>query len=424
MRPRINSYRGLTCICGTIAVLIGCGGSEGNGSPPTLHTITLTPTTSTISPGTSQPFTATGHLSDGSSKDLTLSASWFASHLSVATISAGGIATAIGDGTTNVSASSSGVTGSTMLIVQSENPDPLGTVAVQSESCAPGAVTGTKCYSLTVSCPSVSDIHAEVKSSVPSGPASGTVVFVGGGGATGFYEGYTFGTNIVDSVVQHGYTAVQISFPDASQGWLTGPGGARALACRVATVFRWMYDNVHIAGAAAPFCGHGESAGSTALAFSLSHYGMASFFSMVEAAAGPPLARIDHGCLCHQHPVLGPCSPNLIPQCYEPDVKAIVDTTYSTPICTQGSDSDALTFIHDSVLSGSDTLVAFPNTDIHQLFGDNDLTAAIPEAHRWAQSISTMKITECVPNSGHSMPNFQDAATKITADLTTFCKLQ
>jgi hypothetical protein len=185
-----------------------------------------------------------------------------------------------------------------------------------------------------------------------------------------------------------------------------------------------MYDNVHNGGAAAPFCGHGESAGSTALAFSLSHYGMASFFSMVEAAAGPPLARVDNGCLCHQPAILGPCSANLIPQCYEPDVKVIVDTTYPTPICTQGNDSDGPTFIHDSVLSGSDTLLAFPNTDVHQLFGDNDLTAAIPEAHQWSQSISTKKITECVANSGHSMPNFQDAATKITADLTTFCKLQ
>src|SRR5262249_37157474 len=272
-----------------------------------------------------------------------------------------------GDGTTNISASNSGVTGSTMLVVQSGSPDLLGTVASQSENCAPGGVTGNKCYSLTVSCPSVSDIHAEVKSSAPSGTASGTVVFVGGGGATGFYEGYTFGANIVDSVVQQGYTAVQLSFPDASQGWLTGPGGARALACRVATVFRWMYDNVHIGGAAEAFCGHGEGARSTALAFSLFPSGMASVFSMIEPPSGRPLARIDNGCLCHQPAILGPCSPSLIPQCYEPDVKVIVDTTYSAPLCTQGNDSDGPTFIHDSVLSGSDTLLSFPNTDVHQL---------------------------------------------------------
>jgi len=424
MKPYIKGSLLVECTFVAIAVVVGCGGGGDHKSPPTLQTITVTATNKTIPQGSSEPFTATGQFSDGSSKDLTASASWSSSHATAASVNASGIATGIGDGTTNISASSSGVTGSTMLIVQSGNPAPLGTVVAQSETCPAGGVAGTKCYRLTVSCPGISDIHAEVKSSAPSDKASGTIVFIGGGGATEFYEGYTFGTSIIDSVVQSGYTAAQIDFPDASLGWLTGPGGGRALACRIATAFRWMYDSVHLDGAAAPFCGHGESAGSTALAFSLSHYGMASFFSMVEAAAGPPLARIDNGCLCHQPVIAGPCSATLIPQCYEPDVKAIVDATYPAPLCSQGSDSEAVTFIHDSVLSGSDTLLAFPNTDVHQLFGDNDLTAAIPEAYQWSQSVSTRKNTECVANSGHSMPNFQDAATKITADLGTFCKLQ
>lgn len=411
----------LSCLCALVAST-ACGG--GGSSSPTLQDITVTPADKTIAPGSSEPFSATGHFSDGSSRNLSGSLTWSASHASVATVSGSGVAMAVADGTTSITATSSGVTGSTLLIVQSGTPDPLGSVAAQSEACAPGGVTGTACYSLSVSCLGISDIHAELKASAPAGKASGTIVFVGGGGATAFYEGYTFGATIVDSVIQAGYTAIQISFPDFSLGWLTGPGGSRALACRPATAFRWMYDNIHKSGALAPYCAHGESAGSTAIAFSLSHYGMASFFSMVEPAAGPPLARIDNGCLCHQPAVAGPCSSTLIPQCYEPDVKVIVDTTYPTPICTQGNDIDMATFVHDSVLSGSDTLLAFPNTDVHQLFGDNDLTAAIPEAYQWSQSITTRKINECVANSGHSMPNFQDAATKITSDLTTFCRLQ
>ena len=64
---------------------------------------------------------------------------------------------------------------------------------------------------------------------------------------------------------------------------------------------------------------------------------------------------------------------------------------------------DAATFVHDSVLSGFDTLLAFLNTDVHQLFGDEDLTAAVPETYQWSQSVSTKKVTECVANSGHSM---------------------
>ena len=412
----------LTCLCAALVAGTACGGS--GSSSPSLQSITVTPANKTIAPGSSQPFTATGQFSDGSSKDITASATWSESHASVAVVSANGVGTAIADGTTNVTATSSSMAGSTMLTVQSGTPDPLGSAAAQSETCAPGGVTGTACYSLTVSCPGVNEAHAEVKVSTPPAKASGTVVFIGGGGATGNYEGYTYGATIIDSVVQGGFTAVQISFPDLSLGWLTGPGGSRALACRVATAFRWMYDKAHAGGATEPFCAHGESAGSSAIAYSLSHYGMASFFSMVEPAAGPPLARIDNGCLCHQPSVAGPCSSTLIPQCYEPDVKVIVDTTYATPICSQGSDSDAQTFVHDSVLSGSDTLTSFPNTDVHQLFGDDDLTAAVPEAYQWSQTIATKKITECVANAGHSMPNFQDAATKIAADLTTFCRLQ
>ena len=406
-----------------MAATIACGGG-GVTPSSTLQSITVSPSDQTIASGSSQVFSARGQFSDGSSKDLTAGLSWSASRPSVAIISAGGVATGIGDGTTNISASSSGVTGSTMLIVQSGSPDPLGTVAAQSETCAPGDPSGMACYSLNVSCPKINDIHAEVKASAPSSKASGTIVFIGGGGANVFYEGYTFGTSIISAVVQHGYTAVQMSFPDESLGWLTGPGGARALACRVATAFRWIYDNVHMSGAAAPFCGHGESAGSTALAFSLSHSGMAALFSMIEPAAGPPLARIDNGCLCHQPAVQGPCNASAIPQCYEADVKTIVDTTYSTSLCSQGSDNDAPTFVHDSVLSGSDALLAFPNTDVHQLFGDNDLTAAVPEAYQWSQSLATKRSSECVVNSGHSMPNFEGAAMKISADLTTYCKLQ
>jgi hypothetical protein len=422
MKAGFNFCLMLACACATVIATTACGGT--GHSPATLQSILVGPANQTIAPGSSQPLSATGKFSDGSSQDITTSASWSASHGSVASVSTSGVATGIADGTTNITATSSGVSGSTMLIVQSGSPDPLGSVAAQSETCASGGVTGSACYSLTVSCPGVADIHVEVKSSAPSGNPSGTVVFIGGGGATGFYEGYTYGANIIDSVVKGGYTAVQVSFPDLSLGWLTGPGGTRALACRPATAFRWMYDNAHTGGATAPFCAHGESAGSTAITDSMSHFGMASFLSMVEPAAGPPLARIDNGCLCQQPPIAGPCSSTLIPQCYEPDVKTIVDTTYPTPLCTEGNASDTATFVHDSVLSGSDTLLAFPNTDVHQLIGDLDLTAAVPEAYEWSQSVSTKKITECVANSGHSMPNFQDAATKITADLTTYCKLQ
>ena len=106
-----------------MAATIACGGG-GVTPSSTLQSITVSPSDQTIASGSSQVFSARGQFSDGSSKDLTAGLSWSASRPSVAIISAGGVATGIGDGTTNISASSSGVTGSTMLIVQSGSPDP------------------------------------------------------------------------------------------------------------------------------------------------------------------------------------------------------------------------------------------------------------------------------------------------------------
>jgi Bacterial Ig-like domain (group 2) len=422
--------RGYMALCALpfllLAFAAGCGGS-GNPSV-VLQSITVAPTNTTVAPGSSRPFAASGHFSDGSTEDLTTTVSWSSSHVSVATIDSAGVALAAGDGTTNIVAASSGVAGSTMLIVQSGTPDPLGIATAQTITCPAGGVTGTTCYSVTVACPNIADTNAGVKVTVPTGTSQGTVIFVGGGGGTGNYEGYTYGATIINDLVQAGYTAVQVSFPDLSLGWLTGPGGTRSLACRFATTTRWVYDQVHQGGATAPLCAHGESGGASAIAYSLSHYGMASFLSMVEPAGGPPFGRIDNGCLCNQPSVAGPCGSTLIPQCYEPEVQGFVDTTYAAPLCSSaaatGDTSNAALFLHESILSGADALLSFPNTDVHQLFGDLDLTAAVPEAYHWSQGITTKKVTECVADAGHSLPNFPNAAAKISSDLIAGCHLQ
>ena len=167
-----------TCLCAALVAGAACGGSGGRNSSPSLQSINVTPANKTIAPGSFQPFTATGQFSDGSSKDITSTTTWSESHPGVATVSGSGVVTAVADGTTNVTATSSGVTGLAMLIVQSGTPDPLGSVTAQSETCAPGGVPGTACYSLAVLCPGVSDAHAEVKVSAPPTKASGTVVFI------------------------------------------------------------------------------------------------------------------------------------------------------------------------------------------------------------------------------------------------------
>src|SRR5439155_770440 len=85
--------------------------------PPVLVSIAVTPANPTIGKQTTQQFTATGRNSDGSTVDLTSSATWSSSNTSVATITAGGLATGVAPGTSQISASSAGITGSTTLTV-------------------------------------------------------------------------------------------------------------------------------------------------------------------------------------------------------------------------------------------------------------------------------------------------------------------
>ena len=91
------------------------------GSAPTLQSIVVTPGSARIVPGLTQPFRATGSYSDNTTRDLTGQTTWGSSNTAVATIEAAGArageATGRSAGTTTITASLSGVIGSTTLTV-------------------------------------------------------------------------------------------------------------------------------------------------------------------------------------------------------------------------------------------------------------------------------------------------------------------
>jgi hypothetical protein len=87
----------------TVTVLLG-------GPPATLSSIAITPANPSISKGVTQQFTATGTYSDSSTQNLTASVTWTSGTTAVATINAAGLATGVGPGTSNITASLSGVT--------------------------------------------------------------------------------------------------------------------------------------------------------------------------------------------------------------------------------------------------------------------------------------------------------------------------
>lgn len=89
-----------------------------------LASIDVTPSNPTVSSGAHQQFTATGHYSDSTTKDITLQVTWSSGTTSVASITAAGLATAVASGNSQITATSGSVTGSTTLTVSSSPPPP------------------------------------------------------------------------------------------------------------------------------------------------------------------------------------------------------------------------------------------------------------------------------------------------------------
>jgi len=106
---------------GTATITAASGGISGSTTvtvtPATLQSIAVTPANPSIAKGSTQQFTATGTYSDNSIQDLTTQVTWASDTTGVATISSGGLATAVAVGTATVSATKGGVTGSTGLTV-------------------------------------------------------------------------------------------------------------------------------------------------------------------------------------------------------------------------------------------------------------------------------------------------------------------
>ncbi len=122
-----NGSRGLAQSVdpGTTTITAALSGISGTTTltvtAATLVRIDVTPVTPSIANGTTQQFIATGVYSDGTTQPLTATATWDSSTTAVATVSNApatkGVATAVGTGSTTISATSGGLTGSTLLTV-------------------------------------------------------------------------------------------------------------------------------------------------------------------------------------------------------------------------------------------------------------------------------------------------------------------
>jgi hypothetical protein len=185
-------------------------------------------------------------------------------------------------------------------------PLALGTVAQMGTQCTDGGAAdfdagGLSCYDLSVTCPNAAALEVSVRVTEPNVAAKGTIVLHSGLGGTSFFNG---GGNddLLYGYLAGGYRLVDVKWAGASPlgGWWNvmsgGPQSAKAGACRPATLFKWIFDNVHGGARDKAFCGQGHSGGSAAMSYALAWYGLGDYFDYVMLTQGPPLGRMDCGC--------------------------------------------------------------------------------------------------------------------------------
>jgi uncharacterized protein YjdB len=136
---RDRSLLGALLLIGLVVPLTGCTNNSG------LDAIQVSPATQSLTVGQSSQFTATGtfgNASHPSTKDVTTAVTWSSSTPSVATIDSGGIAAAVGGGTTTITATAAGfrgpVTSSATLTVTASSGGQTGG-SVVSISVIPGS---------------------------------------------------------------------------------------------------------------------------------------------------------------------------------------------------------------------------------------------------------------------------------------------
>ena len=90
---------------------------------------------------------------------------------------------------------------------------------------------------------------------------------------------------MIDALVDDGFLVVEIAWEEPR---IWGGPRARTLACRYATVARWVYEHLHQGGEGTLFAMQGTSGGASQIAFALAHYGLDEIVDLASLGGGPP----------------------------------------------------------------------------------------------------------------------------------------
>lgn len=150
MSSRVKSIMcDAVAVCGLtlLALVSGCGGGGSSTPAPTLKLKSIAVTGgSSVNVGATDPFTATGTFTDGTTQNLTTSVTWSSSTPANATISGTGLATGVHSGTTMITAKDS-ATGITSPAVTVTVVAVLSSIAIAPMPAVNIALGGTQSFS-------------------------------------------------------------------------------------------------------------------------------------------------------------------------------------------------------------------------------------------------------------------------------------
>lgn len=310
--------------------------------------------------------------------------------------------------------------------------------------CGPSSsLPVTRCRRLSITgCEGVADTTVMLRISDPASTPQCTDVYLSGGGGGGYYETVFGATALNNLMVPRRSNAsciiVQTSWA-GSNGWLTGPGGGRALACRPATMLRAIYETIRTPGT--PFCGAGNSGGNAQLTHSLAQYGVEGMLDFAVPSGGPPWGRLDEGCLGYAHKgddnmpawafTCRSLAPNAQTSCIlgYPGNTTTIDGMYElgTTACADARFGHATQEWLDRWRSDSvwalDADLDYGATRLHFVYGASDPGVEVPNGMTYYNVITSAKSVQVVPGVQHDVPRYAAGATAIYTAMMNNCQL-
>jgi hypothetical protein len=309
--------------------------------------------------------------------------------------------------------------------------DGLGSVENIPGSCANGTLPRTMCRLLRVSCPGVAPRDTEIRiMDPPTGVTRiGTVLVGTGGGGTTYYEEDPVARAMLLELSAAGYRIVQRQW-FGTDGWIEGPGGFDAVSCRYASLLQYTFENIHQASLTEALCVTGNSGGASEIAYALARYNLGHLLELAVPTGGPPMSRLDHGCLdaddtawqAECATLVGTnltCTPASC--AYVPAAQELVDSAYADDACATADEGARTTLLADSAAAPGNTF-AYP-MPIHFLFGADDCTEAVPLGLAFAAEVTSAKQIDFIPATPHAVFSTTDGANAIRDAIVDGCVL-